>query len=96
MNDMFMYLMTVIDLTAAAIIFAGALSERMRLYPVWHKVGMLVAVMGLVAQGMRNIQYLATGISPSDLDMPLWALKDLGIALVAYFYLAKAIQGHKA
>ena len=88
--------MTVIDLTAAMIIFAGALSERMRLYPVWHKIGMLVAVVGLVAQGARNIQFIYTGISPSDIDLPLWALKDLGIAIVAYFYLAKAIQGHKA
>lgn len=96
MNTSFMVLMTIIDFTAAIIIFSGALSERMRLFPTWHKVGMIVAVMGLVAQGLRNIHFLFTGISPSDLDMPFWALKDLGIALVAYYYLAKAIKGHTA
>ena len=44
------FLATVVDLTAAIIIFVGALSERMRLYPAWHKVGLIVAVVGLVCQ----------------------------------------------
>jgi hypothetical protein len=86
----FFVFVTIMDLCAAGIIFAGALSERMRLYPAWHKVGLIVAVIGLTAQAMRNIQFLYTGVSPSDTDMPLWALKDAGISIIAfyYFYLA--------
>lgn len=85
-------LITIIDLTAAAIIFTGALSERMRLYPVWHKIGLIVAVVGLVAQAFRNLQFVFTGHSPSDADKPLWVLKDIGIAIIAYNYLWLGIR----
>lgn len=88
--------LTVTNLTAAVIIFAGALSERMRLYPSWHKVGLMIAGLGLVAQALRNIQFLATGISPSDADMPLWALKDAGISLVAFGYAYLGYLGWRA
>jgi hypothetical protein len=86
------YLVTFIDLTAAVIIFCGALSERMRLYPAWHKVGLIVAVVGLVCQAFRNVQFIYTGVSPSDADAPLWILKDLGIAIIAYCYLYLGIK----
>lgn len=85
--------LTVIDLTAAIIIFLGALKERMRLYPSWHKVGLILASVGLVAQAFRNIEFLVTGSSPSDLDMPLWALKDLGISLIAFGYVYLCMKG---
>ena len=86
------YLVTFIDLTAAVIIFCGALSERMRLYPAWHKIGLIVAVVGLVCQAFRNVQFIYTGVSPSDADAPLWILKDLGIAIIAYCYLYLGIK----
>lgn len=86
------FIATIVDLTAAAIIFAGALSERMRLYPAWHKIGLIVAVIGLVCQAFRNIEFLYTGVSPHDSDLPLWILKDLGIAIIAYFYLYLGIK----
>lgn len=91
MNDTLLFvLISIVDITASVIIFAGALSERMRLYPAWHKIGLIMAAMGLVAQAFRNMAYLFTGISPSDADLPLWILKDAGIATIAYFYAAKA------
>jgi len=83
---------TVMDLSAAIIIFVGALSDRMRLYPTWHKVGLIVALLGLICQAFRNIQFLSTGISPSDADMPLWVLKDAGIATIAFTYLIYGIR----
>lgn len=91
---LFFVLITLIDLSAAAIIFVGALSERMRLYPLWHKIGLIVSVVGLVAQSFRNMQFLLTGYAPSDSTMPLWAMKDLGVALIAYAYLYLGIKKH--
>lgn len=49
MTELF-FIAIVINLTAAIIIFVGALSERMRLYPDWYKIGLIVAVIGLVCQ----------------------------------------------
>lgn len=88
--------LTVTNITAAIIIFSGALREKMRLYPTWHKIGLMVAALGLSAQAFRNIQFLTTGVSPSDTDMPLWALKDAGISLVAFGYLYLAATGKYA
>ena len=85
--------LTIINISAAVILFGGALSERMRLYPTWHKIGLVLAAFGLVAQALRNVHFLLTGESPSDLDFPFWALKDLGIAAIAFFYLSRAIKG---
>lgn len=82
----FFLLITVLDVIGAIILFLGALSPRMRLYPAWHRIGLLAAVVGLFAQAGRNIEYMFTGISPSDADLPLWALKDLGIDIIAYTY----------
>jgi len=87
-------LLTISNLGATVILFAGALSERMRLFPTWHKVGLIIAALGLAAQGLRNIQFLVTGISPSDTDVPFWALKDIGIAIIAYFYLWLGMQAY--
>lgn len=83
---------TFIDLSAAVIIFLGALSERMRLYPVWHKVGLITAVIGLVAQAFRNLQFIFTGYAAPDNVAPLWAMKDVGLAIIAYTYLYIAIK----
>ena len=84
-------ILTLFEIPAAIIIFVGALNERMRLYPVWHKLGMMLASLGLMAQGIRKTQFLLTGHSPTDADLPLWALKDVGIALVAWFYFYQAV-----
>lgn len=95
MTDTLFVILTVTNLAAALILFAGALSERMRLYPVWHKVGLIVAALGLTAQAIRNIQFLLTGISPTDMDAPLWVLKDIGISLIAFYYVHHAWTQHK-
>jgi hypothetical protein len=90
-----MVFVTGIDITAAVIIFAGALSDRMRLYPVWHKLGLIILMVGLLAQAFRNIQFMVTGVSPTDIDFPLWALKDVGAAIIAWYYFLRAITGVK-
>lgn len=96
MTDILFVVLTVTNFAASFIIFAGALSERMRLYPTWHKVGLIVAALGLMAQGLRNIQFLVTGVSPTDADVPLWALKDIGISLVAFYYAHHAYKQYKS
>lgn len=95
MTDAGFLLLTITNIVASIIIFAGALSERMRLFPTWHKVGLIIAALGLVFQAGRNIQFLVTGISPSDADLPVWALKDIGISIVAFFYAYIALMSWK-
>ena len=63
----------------------GALfTDRVQKLPRWHLMGLSVGALGLLFQGMRNIQFLTTGVSPSDADLPVWFLKDMGYALIAF------------
>ena len=87
---------TIIDLIGAAIIAAGFLSAKWRLFPAWHKAGLAFAMIGLVCQAGRNIQFLVTSVSSTDADLPLWVLKDLGIATVAIGFAYVAYQARKA
>lgn len=89
---LWVFALTVVDLTAAAIVFAGALREHMRLYPSWHKVGLIMASFGLVAQAGLNTAFLVTGQQVAAHTLPFWVLKDLGIAAIAYFYVWHGYQ----
>lgn len=92
MSTSFFVFITIVDLTAAIIIFLGALSDRMRLYPIWHKIGLIISVVGLVYQALHNIQFIATGHLHNEMNMPLWAMKDVGLAIIAYTYLYIAVK----
>ena len=76
----FFALMLFIDVVGAAIIAVG-LFNGASTYSTLVKVAFVVCLIGLLAQAFRNVMFLATGVSPSDADLPLWALKDLGISL---------------
>lgn len=76
--------LTVLNLAAAVLIIAGALSGDIKLQSPLHRAGLLLGSLGLAAQAVRNIQFLATGISPQDSDIPLWVLKDLGLVILAF------------
>jgi hypothetical protein len=79
----FIFATTVNFLTAFWII--GALfTDRMQRLPKWHLMGLSVGSLGLIFQALRNIEFLATGVSPTDSDLPIWFLKDMGYALIAF------------
>lgn len=82
----FFVAVTVVDLAGVIVIAAGLMREEWRTYPSWHKIGLIIAALGLFFQAGRNFEFLLTGVSPSDADLPLWALKDLGISAVAVGY----------
>ena len=92
MNATLFIALTIVDSVTALILFAGFMSDRMRLFPVWHKLGLLLAVAGLLSQVFRNLIYLTTGVSPSDSDTPMWALKDLGIDCIGIYYFSIAMK----
>jgi hypothetical protein len=89
MTEALFIAITIIDLLAAGIIFGGALSDLTLRRKTWFKTALVIGAIGLTVQGVRNLQFLITGVSPLDSDVPLWMLKDLGLALIAfsYFYL---------
>jgi hypothetical protein len=86
MQDILFISITIIDLLAAGIIFGGALSDLTLRCKPWFKTALVIGAIGLTVQGVRNIQFLITGVSPLDSDAPLWMLKDLGLALIAFSY----------
>lgn len=83
-EKIFFIAVTVVDLVAAGWIIAALFTPRLQTMPKWHRVGLLVGCIGLLVQALRNIQFLTTGVSAADSDLPLWALKDLGYGLIAF------------
>lgn len=84
---------TVVDLVAAFWILGALFTDRLQRLPKWHLMGLSVGALGLLFQGMRNIQFLMTGISPSDSELPIWFLKDMGYALIAFHSILLVLQG---
>ena len=83
------FLLTILDMVTAVMIFFCALNERILLMSVWYRVGLIVAALGFAAQGALNLPYLIFGTQLYANEIPFWALKDVGIAMVAthYFWL---------
>lgn len=83
------FLLTVLDMATAVMIFFCALNERILLMSVWYRVGLIVAALGFAAQGALNVPYLLFGTQLYANEIPFWALKDVGISMVAthYFWL---------
>lgn len=52
----------------------------------WLRTGVGLFAVGMIAQLLRNVVFLYTGDSPQDADAPLWALKDVGGAMVAGWF----------
>jgi hypothetical protein len=84
--------LTVFDSIGAIIIFCGLCSDRLRAFPAWHKIGMMLIIIGLMSQLFRNITFFITGVSPADNELPLWTLKDYGIDIIAMQYAIMALE----
>jgi hypothetical protein len=50
------------------------------------KVGIAFGVFGLLVQVVRTLHYLEFGSYPVDIGVPLWATKDIGFALIVYYF----------
>jgi hypothetical protein len=81
------WLVLIFDPIAAFILIAATIGQRtLQIAPVWHRLGMLVTACGLLGQAARNLVYVQTGHSPSDIEMPFWVLKDFGILILALHF----------
>ena len=84
---------TVVDFVTAFWIIGALFTDKLQRLPRWHLMGLSVGALGLLFQGFRNIQFLLTGVSPSDAELPIWFLKDMGYALIAFHSIWLILQG---
>jgi hypothetical protein len=84
---------TVVNLITAFWIMGALFTDKLQRLPKWHMMGLSIGALGLIFQALRNIQFLLTGESPSDADLPIWFLKDMGYALIAFHSIWLVIQG---
>ena len=50
------------------------------------KTGLITLSLGLAVQLARSVHYLNYGTYPVDVHFPLWVLKDIGGALILYYF----------
>lgn len=84
---------TAVDFVTAFWLLGALFTDRLQRLPRWHLIGLSLGALGLLFQGVRNIQFLMTGISPSDAELPIWFLKDMGYALIAFHSIWLVLQG---
>jgi hypothetical protein len=82
-ETVFFVFATTVNFLTATWILAALFTDRVQRMPRWHLMGLAVGCLGLLFQAMRNLQFLVTGVSPTDSDLPFWFLKDMGYALIA-------------
>lgn len=93
MTDFLFYSNTFTNIMAVAFVFIGAAKPHLFAEEPVIKVGAMLACFGLLGQALRNLQFLLTGISPHDADLPLWMLKDLGIVVMVLGYAMRGPLG---
>jgi hypothetical protein len=91
-NDILFSSVLIADLVGLAVIVIGLLHERSHLFPSYHKVGLIVTAVGLLAQSAQCLQYLVAGITVSALSLPSWAFITYGIAAIGGGYGLKAYK----
>jgi hypothetical protein len=89
----FFIIATIVNIIAAAWILGAIFTDRIQSLPRWHILGLLAGGAGLLWQAFRNILFLVTGVSPSDSDLPLWFLKDLGYIIIAFSSIWLVLRG---
>ena len=92
-EKLFFVFATIVDLVAALWIVAALFTSRLQSMPRWHMAGLAVGAFGLMAQAVRNIEFLATGVSAPDSHLPLWFLKDLGYGMIAFDSIWRVMTG---
>ena len=77
----------------AALFIGFGLAEGHAVHRHWlFKVSLLIMMAGVVGQFARSYIALATGVSPTDAEIPFWFLKDLGIIFLGIYYLLKSFK----
>jgi hypothetical protein len=87
MRDTLLYASVLIaDIIGVAIIVMGLFREHQRLYPSWHKIGLIVMAIGMLAQGVECVNFFLTGFTGTVFGLPMWAFKDYSVAIICGGY----------
>jgi hypothetical protein len=81
---------SILSVMAVMFVLIGAALPHIKNEDALIKWGAIIACFGLLGQVLRNIQFLVTGHSPHDAELPLWMLKDLGLCVMIFGYAIRA------
>lgn len=93
MHEQLLYASVLIaDIIGVAVIVMGLFREHQRFYPSWHKIGLIVMAVGMLAQGVECVHYFLTGSTATVFGLPTWAFKDYSVAIICGGYVWMAHQ----
>ena len=78
-GDIALYATVILNLPASLCIGWGLAEGHAMKRHILFKVSLLVMMAGLIGQFARSYIAIATGLAPTDAEIPFWFLKDLGI-----------------
>lgn len=88
---LFFLLLAVINIITAMLIFCSALHPFIYRRPAWYKLALIITAFGFAAQGTLSLPYLIHGNEIYNNSLPIWALNDVGIAVISGHYFYKVI-----
>ncbi|MGY5958679.1 hypothetical protein ACUY4R_000395 [Kosakonia sp. BK9b] len=80
------WVVTLLDVAIAVIIFVSALSNKMLTIPLWYRIGLLITAFGFTVQGCLNLPFLLFNVILMAQELPFWILKDVGIGMISIYY----------
>ena len=84
MTNLFFLIITAVDLAAIACAIAISMQAKAHAMTKIIRIGIIVGAIGSLSQAGRNLQFMLTGTSPTDADLPLWAMKDIGLTIIIF------------
>ena len=91
-GDIALYATVILNLPASLCIGWGLAEGHAMKRHILFKVSLLVMMAGLIGQFARSYIAIATGLAPTDAEIPFWVLKDFGIVLMGAYYLLKNLK----
>ena len=86
MDTLLIWETALLDPVAAVLILVALFGNKDIENAKWLRFGLILSFLGLCGQGYRSYLTLTTGIAPRDDEIWLWALKDLGLLVIACVY----------
>ena len=85
-----LWLSAIINPIGATVIIWAFLFNKLPFQHKFFKIISVTSAVGLIGQTYRSWYGIATGMAPTDTEMPFWIFKDIGLNLEWIFFMLVA------
>ena len=91
LGQIILWLSSIIGPVGFVLVMALAMRGQFMKKHLFGQAAIVVMGLGLLGQAVRSYIALTTGHAPTDAELPLWYMKDLGIVMWITYELLKSL-----